>query len=360
MTTPAAATTGSPKELRVNTPTPFEGDRSKLRTFLLDCELYLLINREIYDHDDKKIAFVLSYLTGGDASMWKNQWLQSKRAGAAITLGTYVAFFDDLTNAFKEEEQVQNALHKIHNLRQTKNMLVEELNTEFRLLVGRAGLTWPTTAVVPAANVAIGSNETLLIDAYRRALNPKTCTRILMGETTPRSLAGWMAKAVTLDNNWRQTQMMRGDYNSGPSKNSKNGRSYRYKSQNDRDPMAMDIDAVINALSPEECQDLMKKGLCFYCKKNGHRVEDCDKKPPSNRSGNGGNQGKNRRDYRGKNNENKTKKFESNKGKEIAKHIRALVDKLEDEEYTVFNQSMVEEGLFEHKEGSDDEDNKDF
>jgi len=54
--------------------------------------------------------------------------------------------------------------------------------------------------------------------------------------------------------------------------------------------MAMDIDAVINALSPEEHQDLMKKGLCFYCKKGGHRVEDCNKKPPSNRSGNGGNQ----------------------------------------------------------------------
>jgi len=181
-----------------------------------------------------------------------------------------------------------------------------------------------------------------------------------MGETTPRSLVGWMAKAVTLDNNWCQTQMMRGDHNSRPSKSSKNGQSYRYKFQNDRDPMAMDIDAVINALSPEERQDLMKKGLCFYCKKGGHHVEDCDKKPPSNRSRNGGNQGKNRRDYRGKNNENKVKKFESNKGKEIAKHICALVDKLEDKEYTVFNQSMVEEGLFEHKEGSDDEDSKDF
>ena len=116
MATPAAATTGSPKELRVNTPTPFEGDRSKLRTFLLDCELYLLINQEIYGHDDKKITFVLSYPTGGDASMWKNQWLQSKRTGTMITLGTYAAFFADLTDAFKEEEQVQNTLYKIHNL----------------------------------------------------------------------------------------------------------------------------------------------------------------------------------------------------------------------------------------------------
>jgi len=52
MATPAAAMTGALKELHVNTPTPFEGDRSKLRTFLLDCELYLLINQEIYDHDE--------------------------------------------------------------------------------------------------------------------------------------------------------------------------------------------------------------------------------------------------------------------------------------------------------------------
>jgi len=102
-------------------------------------------------------------------------------------------------------------------------MLVEELNTEFQLLIGRAGLTWPTTAVAPAATVTISSNETLLIDTYQRALNPKTCTRILMGETTPRSLVGWMVKVVTLNNNWHQTQMMRGDHNSGPSKSSKNG-----------------------------------------------------------------------------------------------------------------------------------------
>ena len=116
MATPAAATTGSPKELHVNTPTPFEGDRSKLRTFLLNCKLYLLVNQEIYNHDDKKIAFVLSYLTGEDASMWKNQWLQLKRTGMTITLGTYAAFYANLTDAFKEEEQVQNALYKIHNL----------------------------------------------------------------------------------------------------------------------------------------------------------------------------------------------------------------------------------------------------
>jgi len=181
-------------------------------------------------------------------------------------------------------------------------------------------------------------------------------------ETIPQSLAGWMTKTVTLDNNWHQTQMMRGDHSSGFSKNSKNknSRSYRFQPQTNCDPMAMDIDTVINTLSPEERQDLMKRGACFFYKKGGHHVKNYNKKPPSNKSGNRGNRGKNCRDYQNKNNDSKAKKFESNKGKEIAKHICTLVDKLEDEEYTIFNQSMVEEGLFELEEGSDNENNKDF
>jgi len=199
MSTPATtAPAGSPKEIHVNTYTPFEGDRSKLRTFLLDCELYLLTNCKIYDHDDKKIALILSYLIGGDASMWKNQWLQSKKTGTAINLGTYATFFTDLMDAFKKEEQVQNALHKIHNLQQSKNMLIEELNTKFWLLIGKAGLTMPTTTVNPAANTTIDSNETLLIDAYWHALNLKTCTRILLGERPlDHLLDGWQRQSLS-------------------------------------------------------------------------------------------------------------------------------------------------------------------
>lgn len=172
-----------------------------------------------------------------------------------------------------------------------------------------------------------------------------------------------MAKAVTLNNNWRQTQLMREDNSAGSFPNSKNGCSYQFQPQTDCNPMAMDIDAVINTLSPEERQDLMKRGACFFCKKSGNRFKDCNKKPSLNRSGNSGNrgnQGKNQSDYQSKNNDNKAKKFISNKAKEITKHIYALVNKLKDEEYTIFNQSMIEEGLFELEGGSDNKDNKDF
>ncbi|EEB88731.1 hypothetical protein MPER_13259 [Moniliophthora perniciosa FA553] len=35
------------------------------------------------------------------------------------------------------------------------------------------------------------------------------------------------------------------------------------------------IELQINRLSKSERQDYMKKGLCFYCSKTGHRVRDC-------------------------------------------------------------------------------------
>jgi hypothetical protein len=31
-----------------------------------------------YDNNDKKISFILSYLAGGDAAVWKQQFIQMK------------------------------------------------------------------------------------------------------------------------------------------------------------------------------------------------------------------------------------------------------------------------------------------
>lgn len=53
-------------------------------------------------------------------------------------------------------------------------------------------------------------------------------------------------------------------------------------------------------------------------------VEDCDEPPPNN-GGGGGSSTNNRRNFKDKA-KSKPKQFQSDKGKELAKHIRALVD----------------------------------
>ena len=46
----ANATNGNTKELGLNRPTPFTGDQQKVNTFLQECNLYPLVNREILQH----------------------------------------------------------------------------------------------------------------------------------------------------------------------------------------------------------------------------------------------------------------------------------------------------------------------
>ena len=49
------------KEVKLNPPRPFVGKRTDLNRFLQDIFVYLMINKDHYDTDEKKIGFVLSF-----------------------------------------------------------------------------------------------------------------------------------------------------------------------------------------------------------------------------------------------------------------------------------------------------------
>ena len=65
-----------PTELKLASPKPFTGNREDLNGFLLDLNLYLMVNNEIYDTSFKKIGYALSFMTSGDAKSWKDQYLK--------------------------------------------------------------------------------------------------------------------------------------------------------------------------------------------------------------------------------------------------------------------------------------------
>jgi hypothetical protein len=76
-----ATTTMTPKaseNVKLNPPKPFTGKRSDFILFMQDVYVYLKVNRLIYDNDEKKISFILSYLAEGDAAVWKQQFIQTK------------------------------------------------------------------------------------------------------------------------------------------------------------------------------------------------------------------------------------------------------------------------------------------
>ena len=55
------------KEIKMNTLTPFTGDRAKLDDFLMEVKMYMWMNSGVYDMHEKKILFVLSFMKDGTA-----------------------------------------------------------------------------------------------------------------------------------------------------------------------------------------------------------------------------------------------------------------------------------------------------
>jgi hypothetical protein len=92
-------------------------------------------------------------------------------------------------------------------LRQGKKT-AEELNTEFLQIVGQAGMDRKTP-----------SDHLHLIGYYRKTLEPRLSQRILFSDDVPKTINGWMEKAIQFDTNWRMGNMFfNQDMGGNPSK----------------------------------------------------------------------------------------------------------------------------------------------
>jgi hypothetical protein len=76
-------------------------------------------------------------------------------------------------------------------LRQGKKT-AEELNMELLQIVGQAGIDRKTP-----------SDYLHLIRYYRKTLEPRLSRRILFSNDIPKTINGWMEKAIQFDTNWR-------------------------------------------------------------------------------------------------------------------------------------------------------------
>ena len=143
------------KTVKLNDPKPFTGKREELGKFLRDVALHIAINDHIFTNDIKKIAFVLSYMTEGDAASWKEEFLKTKtQPGQAVDLETYITFIDKIEGVFKPYNAPGDALEEIKVMRMEGN-LAEDHVAQFKILVNKAKLD---------------TTSAMLIDAFRETL----------------------------------------------------------------------------------------------------------------------------------------------------------------------------------------------
>jgi hypothetical protein len=99
------------------------------------------MNQGIYNSDQLKIGFILSYINDGEATNWKEYYLdtlEDPNTGMP-NFPTLVTFLADIRKAFRAADQVQDVVNRLETLRQGKKT-TEELNTEFLQIVGQAGM----------------------------------------------------------------------------------------------------------------------------------------------------------------------------------------------------------------------------
>jgi hypothetical protein len=85
--------TTTAKEVKLHAPTNFHGACEQTTKFLQEVKMYMHANAEIYNTEEKKFLFTLSFMNGGVAGSWK----QGKTAAylKARNFGT----FDDFKQA---------------------------------------------------------------------------------------------------------------------------------------------------------------------------------------------------------------------------------------------------------------------
>jgi hypothetical protein len=241
------------KELGLDKPSPFNGDRKKVETFIQECRIYLQINRKIYATDETKVAFMLSLMKEKEALRWKQTYLKSlMNDEGEITFPSIKHFVSLLLDYFQPINQAADAAHQLMMLKQGKKT-AEEVITEFRLLTAQAGYSYETP-----------SDHLHLIGKLQNVLNPSLVKKILLLENPPTTINEWVRKAIMIDGQYRATMdILNRRISEG--KPNKEGRTNRQtwsnyfkggKSKEERDPDAMDIDAM----STEKRAALMRKG----------------------------------------------------------------------------------------------------
>ena len=111
------ATNGtSSKEVKIAMPREFSGRRTDLNRFIMSCMAHLVVNKDIYHTDEKKIGFLLSLLNDGEAGAWKEQFIQEAfneamaNGGAKMTFRTFPDFLKRLKESFEPHNDAADAL----------------------------------------------------------------------------------------------------------------------------------------------------------------------------------------------------------------------------------------------------------
>jgi hypothetical protein len=145
------------------------------------------MNQSIYNTNQLKIEFILSYMNDGEAANWKEYYLDTLEDlnMRMPNFPTLVTFLADVRKAFRAADWVQDAVNRLETFRQGKKT-AEELNMEFLQIVGQAGMDRKTP-----------SDHLHFIGYYKKMLEFRLSRRILFSDDVPKMIDRYYNLSLT-------------------------------------------------------------------------------------------------------------------------------------------------------------------
>jgi len=172
--------------MEVAKPAIFNGEAGKVGGFITVCRLYLRMKmRE--NTVEKQVQWVLSYVQGGSADVWKENVMEEIEAGE-VEYESAEEFLTSLKKEFGggEEESMKAAeLRKLEQGGRTMEEFVQEFKRAAR---------------------GSGYEGRPLVEEFKQGMNGGIRRKLMEAENPPTSIENWYRRATVLDRNWRESR----------------------------------------------------------------------------------------------------------------------------------------------------------